>query len=196
MIKNSAILNYEYQNYGNIPEKIQTEVKNGRLIKIKRGFYVTSDTTNPFTIANSIVSPSYISFETALAYYSLIPERVYLIKSATFKKNKTKSFKTPIGSFYYQDIYEKAYPYGIDTISMDGVNVSIASPEKAILDMLSVISPRDSVKEVKDLLFDDLRINEILFDELDKNKMIELSKFYVSKTIKYLVSYLEDNNDK
>lgn len=195
MIKNSIILNYEYQNYANIPEKIQTEVKNGRLIKIKRGLYVTSDTTNPFTIANSLVSPSYISFETALAYYGLIPERVHLVKSATFKKNKTKSFKTPIGSFYFQDIYEKAYPYGIDTISIDGINISIASKEKAILDMLSVISPRESVEEVKTLLFDDLRINEMFFDELDKNKIIELSKLYISKTIKYFVSYLEENND-
>ena len=196
MIKTNALLNYEYRSYTNIPEKIATEVKRGNLIKVKRGLYITDINTNPFIIANNIVTPSYISYETALAYYGLIPERVYLIKSACFKKNKIKLFKTKVGNFYYQDIYDKAYPYGIDIVLIDNVNVSIACPEKALLDMISVISPKNNIEEIKELLFDDLRVNEMAFDDLDKKKLCELASYYISRNVKLFAAYLEEYNDK
>lgn len=50
-------------------EKIETEKRNNRLYKIKRGLYVNEKTSNLFYIANNIYSPSYVSFETALAFY-------------------------------------------------------------------------------------------------------------------------------
>ena len=65
-------------------------VKNKQIFPITKGLYETNEHVNPFYLANPIYSPSYISFETALAYYDLIPERVYMIKNATFKKKKRK----------------------------------------------------------------------------------------------------------
>ena len=67
-------------------------------------------------VARVLFSPSYISFETALAYYGLIPERVYAIKSATFKKNKKKKYNNSFGLFLYQDVNPNAYPYDINQI--------------------------------------------------------------------------------
>ena len=88
MIKTIDMLLYEYRDYSNIYNKIAVEEKNNNLIKLKRGLYETNKDADPFTIANVLLSPSYISFETALAYYGMIPEMVYAIKSASFKKNK------------------------------------------------------------------------------------------------------------
>ena len=196
MIKTIDMLLYEYREYANIYNKIAVEEKNNNLIKLKRGLYETNKDADPFTIANVLFSPSYISFETALAYYGMIPERVYAIKSASFKKNKKKEYKNTFGLFLYQDINSNAYPYDINEIEIDGIKVMIASREKALTDMLSIISPRNNKKELLDLLFEDLRIDEVIFDELDKCKLIELCDLYSSKTLHIFKNYLEENNDK
>ena len=195
MIKTINELVFEYREYSNIYQKISIEEKNNKLIKIKRGLYETNKDADPLTIANILLSPSYISFETALSYYGMIPERVYAIKSASFKKNKIKEYKNYFGTFLYQDVNPKAYPYEINQIDIDGIKVLIASREKALLDLLSVISPRNNKKELLELLFEDLRIDEVIFEELDNNKIIELCDFYSSKTIKILKKYLEDKHD-
>ena len=195
MIKTIDMLIYEYRDYSNIYNKIVLEEKNNRLIKLKRGLYETNKDADPFTIANVLLSPSYISFETALSYYGMIPERVYAIKSASFKKNKKKEYKNSFGLFLYQDVNSNAYPYDINEIEIDGTKVMIASREKALTDMLYTISPRNNKKELLDLLFEDLRINEVIFDELDKNKIIELCDLYSSKTLNILKRYLEKRND-
>ena len=190
MIKTIDMLSYEFEEYSNIYNKISLEEKKNNLIKLKRGLYETNKEADPFTIANVLLSPSYISFETALSYYGMIPERVYGIKSASLKKNKIKKYKNYFGAFIYQDVNSKAYPYEINQIDIDGVKVLIASREKALLDLLSIISPRNNKKELLDLLFDDLRIDEVIFDELDKNKIIESCNFYSSKTLQILKKYL------
>jgi len=50
--------------------------KLGYLQGLKRGIYKLSDfeIEEPFILANFIYNPSYISLETALNYYSLIPD--------------------------------------------------------------------------------------------------------------------------
>ena len=196
MIKTIDMLLYEYRDYSNIYNKIVYEEKHNNLIKLKRGLYETNKDADPFTISNVLLSPSYISFETALAYYGMIPERVYAIKSATFKKNKKKEYKNDFGLFLYQDVNSNAYPYDIDQIEIDGIKVMIASKEKALLDLLSVISPRNNKKELVDLLFDDLRIDEVMFDNLDNDKIIKLCDLYPSKTLKLLKKYLKNKQDK
>ena len=195
MIKNIDLLLYEYRDYSDVFKKISSEIRKNNLIKLKRGLYETNKDADPFTIANVLLSPSYISFETALSYYGMIPERVYTIKSASFKKNKKKEYKNHFGLFLYQDINSNAYPYDINEIEIDGVRIMIASREKALLDLLSVISPRNSKKELLELLFDDLRIDEVIFYKLDTNRMIELCDLYSSKTLNIFKKYLEDNHD-
>lgn len=191
MIKSINLLNREYKNYKNVYEKIETEKRNNRLYKIKRGLYVNEKTSNLFYIANNIYSPSYVSFETALAFYGLIPERVQIIKSATFKKNKIKKYENEFGTFVYQDVYFKAYPYDIDSFEENGDKILIASKEKAILDTISLIKNINSIDEIKELLFEDLRINEVVFEKLDFNKVLELTAYYISRTIKLFVQYIK-----
>ena len=190
MVKTIEMLQYEYRNFGNVYNKIAREERDGNLIKLKRGLYVTKDVTNPFIVANYIFAPSYISFETALAYYGMIPERVYAIKSATYKKNKTKLYENKFGRFMYEDVSKNVFAYGVDVIEIEGYKVQIASREKALLDMIASVSPRSSIKEVEVLLFEDLRVNEEVFDELDKGKLIELSQLYNSNTIRHFEAYM------
>ena len=84
--------------------KINRLIKNGELIVLRRGLFVPGPKTNiaqpePFLVANHLRGPSYISLESALSYWRLIPERVYEICSVTIKS--TRIYKTEIGRFSY-----------------------------------------------------------------------------------------------
>lgn len=197
MIRTIYDLKNIYKDYSNIYNKIASEVKAGRLIEIRRGLYEDNPHADPLNIANHIVYPSYISFESALAYHNMIPERVVNHTSATYKKNKTKAFKTPFGTIRYRDIPEAVYPYGIISEPYNDSNILIATKEKALLDMLYIVPPCNSVKSIKALLFDDLRISEDIFHQLNFNEIIELGSLYKNTTVKYFIKYVKEiqNND-
>ncbi len=107
----------------------------GYIVKIINGFYIFSDIeineSILMRIANVIYPHSYISFETALDHYGLIPESVYEITSASTRK--TKRFNTLYGHFSYRSISPRLFfGYTIDTEE----GYIIASPEKTVLDYL------------------------------------------------------------
>ena len=70
--------------------------KSGDLIRLRRGLYAFRDSFNPFEAAAKIYGPSYISFETALAHYGLIPERVEQIISVV--DGRPNSFSRPVAA--------------------------------------------------------------------------------------------------
>lgn len=194
MIKTTKELELELSNYSNPNTKISRMLKNKELFKIKQGLYETRKEINPFCLSNIIYGPSYISFQTALAYYGLIPERVYVICSATSNKHKTKEFKNEFGIYSYKDIPQSAYPFGLKRIEEDGYCYFIATKEKAICDMLYEYKPVTSINEIKLLLFEDLRINEEIFASLDFNLLIELSCLYKTTNHKILIKFLRSFN--
>jgi predicted transcriptional regulator of viral defense system len=63
--------------------KIANLEQTGKIIRLKRGMYVVSPKVtrqllSVELIANHIYGPSYVSMESALRYYGLIPEQVYV----------------------------------------------------------------------------------------------------------------------
>ncbi len=193
MIKTYQILVEELSNYKNPKTKIVRMVKNKEIYMIKRGLYETNININPFFLADPIYSPSYISFETALAFYDLIPERVYTIKNATFTKKKKKEYHTPFGLYIYQDIPSEAYPYGIDIVSDGDYVYRIATKEKALLDQLYSTSPIANMKEMRQYLFENMRINEMVLDTFDKKLVSELSPLYHSKNVELFEKMIRRN---
>jgi hypothetical protein len=182
-----------YKNYASPKSKITQMVKTGALIKVRRGLYLDSEETNYSikTLANLICYPSYISFEYALSYYQMIPERVEIVTSASFQKNKNKVFLTPVGTFYYFYLDPFIYHYGIDRLEECGHSFFIATREKALLDTLSKIKGLRSVKAMQSLLMDDLRINESIFPELDWKEIFNLSTKYHQRNGRTLVEWWE-----
>jgi predicted transcriptional regulator of viral defense system len=108
----------------------------GYIDMVRRGYYVFSDTplteNSLFLIANHLYTPSYVSLETALNYYNLIPEGVYSTTSVT--TNKTQTFNHLV-SFSYQHIKASIF-FGYRLDRTAGQNYKIAEPEKAVLDYL------------------------------------------------------------
>jgi predicted transcriptional regulator of viral defense system len=128
------------KSISNVNEKISNLVRNKELIRLKKGFYTFSKLyqtkpINLISVANTLYSPSYVSFDYALSYYGMIPERVSEVTSATSKNEKL--FDTPIGRFSYKKISLEAYSLGIDWIydDIDGGRF-IATAEKALCDKI------------------------------------------------------------
>ena len=146
-------------------DKVSRLEKSGKLIRLKKGLYLISPAISRRVIsrelvANHLYGPSCISFESALSYYGLIPERVYIMKSATPKRKK--EYHTPIGDFTYTTVPEKYFSIGLNQkIVGDSYAYILASPEKAICDMIISTSGLrfQSKKAVHEYLMEDLRID-------------------------------------
>ena len=83
-------------------DKINELVKQKLLTQIKRGVFIPGpqlkiEGPENFLLANHLWGPSYISSDSALSYWGLIPERVYEICSMS--TNTSKTYKTPAGRF-------------------------------------------------------------------------------------------------
>ena len=157
--------------YGSLREpqkKVQALVKTGELIRLRRGLYVVNPDLSGIGInaqlcANHIYGPSYVSLHWALRWYGLIPEKVFRMTSMTLRPSKT--FETPLGVFDYYMVDREYFPIGVRTVQDDGVSYLIASPEKALCDLILYdrYLPARSVKGLKRYLEEDIRFD---MDEL------------------------------
>jgi len=168
------ILNNVLSGYKAPKMKIQGMVRNGSIIRIKKDLYVVSPEISgkplsPELIANHLYGPSYVSLHYALHYYGLIPERVVTITSATTMH--TQTFQTPIGRFTFRSFADDYFPIGITTATEGDISFMIASPEKALCDMLMVEHhiPSQSLSALEVFFEEDMRI------ELDDLKTMDRS---------------------
>ena len=160
-------------DYGSPNDKISQMIKSGELLSLRRGLYVPGPeidlpTPNVFVIANHLRGPSYISLESALSYWGLIPERVYEISSVTIKTSKV--YATPLGRFSFQYLKTPYYSFGLNSIRITEYQTAmIASKEKAICDKIILTSGVQlrSVQQTLDFLLEDLRIDEDQLSNLD-----------------------------
>ncbi|MCB9790286.1 hypothetical protein H6762_04900 [Candidatus Nomurabacteria bacterium] len=148
----------------------------GYIIRLRRDKYMFSDTDTSesilFHIANRIYSPSYISLETALSYYGLIPETVYSITSVTTRK--TNEFENKLGKFIYRTLNSNLF-WGYDIVQ----NFQIAEVEKCILDYL-YLNP--NIENESD--FVELRFNgEDFLKKYSKEKFNKYLKIFNNKAL-------------
>lgn len=196
MLFTKLMLNEKYKNYADINGKIKRDLDQGKLFSVGRGLYESNPLTPGHFLAASIYGPSYLSFEYALSFHNLIPERVYEYSNATFNKRKSKVYTNHFGRFSYRDIPETAFPYFVEVFEKDNYVYFMASAEKALCDLLYTLSPVHSVKELKALLFENLRINPFGFERLNYNDIIFLADKYISTNIKFLVKLFESEEKR
>ena len=186
MILTSCMIQDCLKDYSNVPCKVGRLVRDGKYHRVIRGLYETDPNTPGEFLAQAIYSPSYLSFDFALARHGLIPETVFSFTSATVRKRRTKEYSTAFGTFTYQDVPEKAFPYGLRYIDTDRGGYWIAGPEKALCDKVYALHPVHSVKSMRTLLFEDLRIDEDSFFETDADLIDYLSGRYGSTNVRLL----------
>jgi len=157
----------------------------GFIKKIVRNYYMFSDMEiseeTLFKIANQIYYPSYISLETALSYYHLIPESIYGITSITTRK--TYHFKTFLGEIHYRSISPKLF-FGYRLIQEKRYHIKIASIEKSLLDFFYLHS---DLKTKQD--FESLRINqEMILEQVDEKKLFKSLEKYNQKRLTHRIN--------
>ncbi|GAB6118888.1 type IV toxin-antitoxin system AbiEi family antitoxin domain-containing protein [Dysgonomonas termitidis] len=159
-----AVLRSLFSDYRSPRNKIANLEQAEKIIRLKRGVYVVSPKVSKQLlsvelVANHIYGPSYVSMESALHYYGLIPEQVYTIRSIT--PNRSKYFENQIGRFEYITVNENYYSIGIKQQTVENkYTFLIATPEKALCDMISV-TPRLRIQSEKAFvayLEEDLRL--------------------------------------
>ncbi len=179
----------------NVNDKISNLVKSGELVRLKKGFYTFSKPylTKPIdliSVANTLYAPSYISFDYALSYYGMIPERVSEITSATSKNEKL--FDTPLGRFSYKRVPLQAYSIGVDWLydDVDGGKF-IATQEKALCDKIRYDRGIGTLTQsaMMEYLKYDLRLE--ITKPLDSKFIEEIATAYRSKNLKTLSQVIE-----
>jgi len=169
----SSVLQDLMGNYKFPRNKVSALEKRGKIIRLKKGLYVVSNKISRKQIsreliANHLYGPSYVSFETALAIYGLIPEKVFTVRSATFKR--AIHFENTVGNFEYITVPQNYYPIGISQQTIDNEYIYLlATPEKALCDV--ILATRNlrlqSVKAMQIYLEEDLRIDFSVLHNID-----------------------------
>ena len=175
-ISRATLLNL-LQNYKRPNDKISELINQGYLISLKRGLYSVGQKLDlklpePFLIANHLYGPSYVSLESALSFWSLIPERVFGVNSVTLKKSNL--FQNEVGRFSYRQAGNPYYSFGIQrTLLSPKQAIVIASPEKALCDKIVFTSGVQlrSEKQTRDFLLEDMRMDEEQLSKFDCDRM-------------------------
>jgi len=179
-----ALLSSIFSDYKYPRNKIANLEIEGKLIRLKRSLYVVSpDVSGKLLstelIANHIYGPSYTSMESALRYYGLIPESVRMVRSMTTKRSR--NFENSISRFDYINCSEEYYPIGINQKIGDDYSFLIASPEKALCDLIAY-TPKVRPRFINAMLLyleEDIRLDMETFYKLDVNifrQCVEVSK--------------------
>lgn len=157
--------------------------------KIAKGRYIFSDLTVDenvmFEIANRLYNPSYVSLESALSYYQIIPEAVYGITSVSTRR--TYSFMTPFGKFHYRTI-KPFFFFGYQIVTFNSKVFKMADMEKAVLDFFYL---HPELKYESDI--NSLRFNEEAFRQKFNQKKLQnyLKKFAKNALSERITVFLE-----
>lgn len=143
----------------------------GYIVPLRQGWFAFADYINKpdFAryMASKIYAPSYISLHTALAYYGIIPEAVVEITSVSTRK--TIRFENPFATYSYQTIKPSMF-WGYEPKPMrDGQTYMLATPEKALIDLLYLYPQYSTKDEMRELRLDE----DFMHNELDKERLLE-----------------------
>ena len=173
---------------------ITTMLRNKEIIRVKKGLYVLGPAwqrpPSQFILANQVYGPSYISKESALSYYGLIPERVMEVSSMTTAKSKR--FATSVGGFNYEHLPLCLYRVGVTRESLgDERGFLIAIPEKALVDRLRR-ERLTNLADLREFLEDGLRIELEALRSLRLSRLTAIGVAFPSQITSLLFQFIKE----
>jgi len=143
----------------NTRRQLSRWTKAGRLYQLRRGIYTLAPPfqkaqPHPFLIANRMVRASYVSLQAALAYYGLIPEYVPVVTNVTTAR--PGRWETPLGVYEFRHI-KTSLLFGYRLTDLGGGHKAfVATPEKALLDLVYLQPGGDSPDYLRELRLQNL----------------------------------------
>ena len=134
-------------------------VKSGRIYQLRRGVYALAPPfqkakPHPFLLANQLVRGSYVSLQSALAHYGLIPEYVPVVTSVT--PSRPGQWNTPLGNYEFRHIKpDLLFGYQVVDVAVNQ-QAFVAFPEKALLDLIYLEPGADSPDYLRELRLQNL----------------------------------------
>ena len=125
------------------PAQVQRQlsrwVRAGRVLQLRRGLYALAPPwrkrlPHPFLVANRLAPGAYVSGLSALAFAHAIPEHVAEVTSIT--SGRPHSRNLPLGRFSFRHLKAELLFGYRQTALGDGQQAFVATPEKALLDLV------------------------------------------------------------
>jgi len=159
--------------------------KAGRFVRLKRNLYEfvepgSESNISDVCVANKLYAPSYVSLETALSFYGLIPDIAAQVTSITTMP--TREFKNKHGCFFYRSCRPRAFT-GYRLMQYKGYKIFIADREKALVDFIYFV-----VRGGGALNFDEERFDKHILKKLNWGRVSEYAKLFNNKTADALKS--------
>jgi predicted transcriptional regulator of viral defense system len=131
----------------------------GKVVQLRKGVYALaqefrSGWPHPFLVANQLVKASYVSLQSALAFYGMIPENVPVTTSVT--TGRPWSWDTPAGSFSYRHLKPAFFHSYHGTEVAPGAVALVATREKALCDLVHLTPGGDTRAWLSELRLQDL----------------------------------------
>ncbi|MDP2690947.1 MAG: hypothetical protein Q8O95_00905 [bacterium] len=159
--------------------KLSRWKKKGLLISLKRGVYVFPEITlDEFEISSLLLKPSYISLESALSHYSLIPEVSAEVTAVTSKN--THHYRIGKTRYHFHHVRQELFT-GFRSLDDE---VFIAVPEKALLDYCYLRHPGSD-----DMIFE--RFNREKAVTLDISLLKQMAALYPPYVQHFVIHLLD-----
>lgn len=143
--------------------------RSGHLQQVRRGLYSVAPpyrhrTPHPFLVANRMVKASYVSCQSTLAWYGLIPEYTPVTTSVTTLRPGSRN--TPFGDFQFRHLKQDLW-FGYQLLSVTPEQQAfVAHPEKALLDLLYLTPEADNPLFLQELRLQNLeQLNQELLNQ-------------------------------
>ena len=177
----------------NIRRQLTRWTNAGKLHQLRRGLYTLAPPyqkvkPHPFLVANKLVRGSYVSCQSALSFYSLIPEYTPTVVSVCSSRPGYRD--TPLGTFLFRHI-DRKYLGGYHSVDLgNGQQSLVAVAEKALLDLIYLTPKGDSVSYIQSL-----RLQNLV--KLDAQLLTHLVEFFgkhkMRRAEKYLVQVIKED---
>jgi predicted transcriptional regulator of viral defense system len=169
---------------GQVRLQLSRWVNAGRLVQLRRGVYTLAPAwrkvePHPFLVANAMQRGSYVSLQSALAYYDLIPEHVPIVTSVG--PGRPETLRNALGTYGFAHLARGLY-FGYSHIEVSpGQLAFVASPEKALLDLVHLTPGGESQAYLQELRLQNLGTLSIkalqeMAQQSNKPKLIRASR--------------------
>lgn len=155
---------------GDVRRQLSRWTAAGKLVQLRRGLYALAPpyqraAPHPFVLANRLVTASYVSAESALAFHELIPEFVPVVVSVTTARPAQRD--TALGRFIFRHVRRGLF-FGFSRVELgDGQRASVATAEKALLDLVHLSAGGDRPAYLEALRLQNLeRLDSSLLEQM------------------------------
>jgi predicted transcriptional regulator of viral defense system len=169
--------------------------KTGHIYQLRRGLYALAPPfqkvqPHPFVVANHMVRGSYVSLQSALRHYDLIPDIVPVTTSIT--TGRPTQWKTPLGHYSFRHIKTRLF-LGYRLIDLgSNQQAFVATPAKALLDLIYLQPGGDAPAFLQELRLQNLERLEL--DELQHQAELATSP-KLSRAVGYIIELAQAESE-